>query len=138
MPSSTKFRLQEKGAAMVEVALVLPIFLLVIVGTVQFCILLFGYCSATYACAIAARYIAVHGSGSVSPCASLSVLKSVVTPYLWGPASSASFTSTNSTWPPVPGQTVAIRISFQYPVVIPFTKIQNVAAGTSITATIFQ
>ncbi len=123
---------------MVEFALVFPIFLMMVLGTIQFCIVLFGYCSASYACSLAGQYISVHGSGSTSPCTSLAVLQGVASPYLWGPASNSSLTSANGTWPPVPGQTVTIAVSFQYPVLIPFTKLKNVAAGASITATILQ
>jgi Flp pilus assembly protein TadG len=55
------------GQTIVETALVLPTFVLVIFGLAQFSILLLSYCNASYACRMAVRYASVHSTQSLAP-----------------------------------------------------------------------
>jgi hypothetical protein len=68
----------KSGQAVVETALLLPVFFLLFVGTIQYAITLFTYCNATYACRNAARYASVRSTSSISP-ASVAQVKSLVT-----------------------------------------------------------
>jgi Flp pilus assembly protein TadG len=135
--TSPRTQANQRGAAMVEMALALPIYFLLVYGVIQLSFVLFGFCNATYACRMAARYAAVHGAGSTSACTSAQ-LKTIVMRYLWGAPSTG--TTVNSTWTPDnnPGSTVTVSITIIYPTAIPFSSLSQVTVGTSDQAIILQ
>jgi Flp pilus assembly protein TadG len=120
---------------MVEFALTLPAFFILLFGFVQFAIIFFGYCNAAYASQVAVRYAIVHGSQSATPCTNIA-LTNIATQYLWG-APSGSITVT-STWSPDnnPGSTITVRVSVLYKTLIPFSKLSTVSVGASAQGTI--
>lgn len=124
---------------MVEYALVLGLFIMVVFGIVQFSLILFGYNNATYASRIAMRYAVVHGSTSSTPCTSPTI-SGIVTPLLWG-APSGGYTVT-TTWTPnnTPGSTVSINVTIQYFPTLPFFGAgkQKFTVGTTAWGTIIQ
>jgi Flp pilus assembly protein TadG len=122
---------------MIEMALALPIYFLLVYGVIQLSYVLFGYCNATYACRMAARYAAIHGTGSTSACTSAQ-LKTIALRYLWG--APASGTTVTSTWAPDnnPGSTVTVAITLVYPTAIPFSSLAQVTIGTAAQAIILQ
>ncbi len=65
------------GSALVESAMVLPLFLLIVVGTLEFTLCFTSYLSATYAARYGARYAAMHSNTSPSP-ASTSQVQAVI------------------------------------------------------------
>jgi Flp pilus assembly protein TadG len=122
---------------MIEMALILPAYFMLVFGMVQMCFVLFGYCNATYASRQATRYAAVHGAGSVYPCTSTD-LQNIAKQYLWG-APSGHVTIT-SVWSPDnnPGSTITVKISMVYPTVIPFAKLNQITVGTAAQAIVLQ
>ena len=122
---------------MIEMALVLPVYILLVHGMIQLCFVLFGYCNATYAIRVAARYAALHGTGSTYACTSTD-LQNITKKYLWG-ARLSNVTITN-TWSPDnnPGSTVTIKISIVYPTAIPFSSLSQITVGTAVKTTILQ
>lgn len=122
---------------MVEMALVLPVYFILVFGMVQLCFILFGYCNATYACRQAARYAAVHGSGAVYTCTTTDVAN-VAKQYLWGAPKNGVTVST--TWPSGnnPNSYVNVMITLVYPSAIPFSKMSTITVGTASTAWILQ
>ena len=130
-------RANQRGAAMIEMALVLPVYFLLVYGVFQICFVLFGYCNATYACRVAARYAAVNGTGNTYQCTAADV-KNVATPYLWGAPKNG--TTITTTWPTDhnPGSLVIVRIILVYPTAIPFSKLSQITVGTSSQAIILQ
>jgi Flp pilus assembly protein TadG len=135
--TKVRTRKAQRGAAMLEMALVLPIYFLLVYGVIQLCFVMFGYCNATYACRLAVRYAQIHGTGSTYQCTATDV-SNLATPYLWGAPKNGVTIST--TWSPDnnPGSTVTVKISLVYPTVIPFSKMSQINIGTSASATILQ
>ncbi len=134
---STNRRMKQRGTAMVEMALILPVYFLLVYGTIQFCWVMFGYCNATYACRQAARYAAVHGTGAPYTCTSTDV-KNVASQYLWGAPKNGI--TINSSWPSgnSPNHYLTVTISLVYPTGIPFSSISSIIVGTSATEWILQ
>ncbi len=111
---------RQRGAAMAEMAFVLPVFFLLCWGFMVFAFILFGYCSATYAAKVAVRYASMHGSSSPSPCTSAQ-LTAIAQQYLWGaPANGVTIT-------PV----LTSNIKIVYPTGIPFSSLRSVTIGTT-------
>ncbi len=80
---TTRMRLgEDDGGAVLEVALVMPVFLLMVVGAMQLAIVLFGSCSASFAVRNAVRYASMHSSTSLSP-ATTATVQQTITPWLW-------------------------------------------------------
>jgi Flp pilus assembly protein TadG len=123
-------RAKQRGAAMMEMALVLPVYFILVYGMLQLCFIMFGYCSATYACRQAARYAAVHGTGAAYTCTSTDV-QNVVYQYLWGVPKSA--VTVNTSWPSgnSPNQYFTVSVSLSYPTAIPFSRLSTITVGTS-------
>ncbi len=118
-------------------ALILPVYFLLVFGMVQICFVMFGYCNATYACRQASRFAAVHGTGSTYVATSTD-LQNIAKQYLWG--SPANHVTVTSTWSPDnnPGSTVTVKISMTYPTVMPFANLNQITVGTAAAAQILQ
>ena len=57
----------DSGQSLIELAVVLPLFFMMVIGFINFCMVMFGLCSISYACRQAARYASLHSSASQSP-----------------------------------------------------------------------
>ena len=125
-------RKNQRGASTVEAAFVLPTYLLLCFGFVTFAWIMFGYCNATYAARITARYAAVHGSSSPSPCTNSS-LSTLANSYLWG--APANGVTVASSWPNGKNiyDWVTVNITLVYPTGIPFASLSSITVGTSAT-----
>jgi Flp pilus assembly protein TadG len=127
----------QKGSAMVEFALVVPLFFLIIFGLVEMAIVFAGYCGATYAAQLAVRYATVRGGDNtvVTPCSSTDIT-TLVAPYLWA-AQKNSYTVT-TTWNPdnYTGSTVTVAITLTYKTGIPYSSLNTITIGTSSSGTI--
>ncbi len=122
---------------MVEGALVLGLFMMVVIAITQFSLILFGYNNATYASRVAMRYAIVHGSTSSSPC-SAATISSIITPLLWG-APQGGYTIA-TTWNPnnTPGSTISINVSINYAPMLPYTIQRTFTVGTTTYGTIMK
>ena len=111
----------EDGGAVLEVAVVMPVLLLMLVGLMQFGVVLFGYCSASFAARNAVRFASLHSSTSLQPATTASVQASI-NPYLWMGKQIGAPTVT-PTWPSgnTIGYPVNVSVSVTYSVVLPFT-----------------
>ncbi|HEY1255927.1 MAG TPA: TadE/TadG family type IV pilus assembly protein [Terracidiphilus sp.] len=56
-----------EGSTLMEMAFMLPMFLMLVVGTIQASIVLYNYCDAVYSVRIAARYASLHSDTSGDP-----------------------------------------------------------------------
>ena len=82
-----KFRLrkavgEQDGQAVIETAVVLPLFFLCVMGIFELAMMMFSFCSANYAAREAARYASIHSSTSLSP-ASVASVTAEVNNNLW-------------------------------------------------------
>jgi Flp pilus assembly protein TadG len=114
----------EEGSALLELALVMPVFLLVIFGILQSSFALFAYCNISYASRAAVRYASLHSSSSISPATSTSV-RTIINPFVW--CAPASDVSVMTTWSPSNsvGSTVQVQVQINLPLAIPFSDIQG-------------
>jgi Flp pilus assembly protein TadG len=72
----------QHGDGLIETAVVLPVFLMILFGIAQYAIVLLAYCNATYACRLASRYASMHSASSLAP-DSISQLQGIVTARLF-------------------------------------------------------
>ncbi|MFZ0661083.1 MAG: TadE/TadG family type IV pilus assembly protein [Acidobacteriaceae bacterium] len=72
----------ERGSAMVEFALVLPLFLLLVTGIFSFGIALNNYLTLTDAVSVGAQYLAVSRANTTNPCADAASAIYNAAPYL--------------------------------------------------------
>jgi Flp pilus assembly protein TadG len=77
-------RREESGATLIELAVVLPTFFLLLFGFMNVAIALFAYCDASYAANVAARYASLHSLTSSSP-ATIASVKAVIMASLYIP-----------------------------------------------------
>ncbi len=77
-------RRREDGSTLVEVAIVLPTFFLLLFGFFNIMFVLFGFCDANYAANVAARYASLHSSTSAHP-ATVASVKAVIQANLYIP-----------------------------------------------------
>jgi Flp pilus assembly protein TadG len=73
---------EQNGQAIIETAVVLPLFFLCVIGIFELAFMMFSYCSANYAARAAARYASIHSNTSLSP-ASVATITAVVKDNLW-------------------------------------------------------
>jgi Flp pilus assembly protein TadG len=116
---AAKLREEETGSDLVETALVLPLYLMLIFGITSFAILFFAYCNATYASRTAVRYAVVHSSTSLAPC-NAATLQSIVNPLLWGAPSGGVVVT--SQWNPsnTIGNVVSVTVQMTYTHGLPY------------------
>ena len=120
----------DDGSVLVETALVLPFYFLIIFGLISFAMIFFSYCSATYAAKAAVRYAAVHSATTLSPCTS-STIQTIVTANLWAtPTGGATITSQ---WSPNNsiGSVVSVTIKLNYGANMPFVNLTNFVGTAS-------
>jgi Flp pilus assembly protein TadG len=126
----------ESGAAMIEMAIALPIYLLIVFGLFECSIVLSTYCSATYACRDGARYASLHSASSLSP-ASVSQISAMVQSELFlratmAPTVNVTYTnpSTGATATNAVGNMVLVSASWGQTLTIPFLSSQNFTIAT--------
>jgi Flp pilus assembly protein TadG len=118
-------------------AVLLPVFFLLLFGLFNFSIILFGYCNAGFAARLGARYASLHSSTSLAPCTS-SAITSIVTPYLW--AGTQNQVTVATIWAPgnTVGSTVSVSVTIVYPTAIPFFSITRVTVGSTAQRTVMR
>lgn len=119
-----------EGSVLVETALVLPFYFLIVFGLISFAMIFFSYCSATYAAKAAVRYAAVHSATTLSPCTS-STIQTIVTANLW--AAPAGGVTITSQWSPGNsiGSVVSVTIKLNYGANMPFVNLSNFVGTAS-------
>src|ERR1700728_758515 len=107
-----KRKRSERGSALVEVALILPIVVLFVFGLVQFSTLTFNLNNVAYGATEGARYAVVHGSSSLAPCTAATV-QSIV--FASMPGVPGSVVTVTTTWNPnnSPGSVVTVSVSIK-------------------------
>ena len=127
----------QRGGALLEIALVLPIALMFTFGVIQLGIFLYSYTSATYASRVGVRYAEVHGASSLYPCTAANVV-TIVSAYLTAiPASAVTVTPT---WNPnnIVGNAVTVKVTLAWATGIPIDRLGTITVSTIAAGTILQ
>ena len=116
---------EELASNLIETALVLPLYFLLVFGLMSFAIILFAYGNASYASRLGARFASTHSSTSLLPCTASSI-QNLVAPYLWGapagtPAATVLWSPSNTI-----GSTVTITVKMTYTTGMPYTSFKGV------------
>ena len=139
-PSSTKLKQyaflcralyrDEQGGALIEAALVILLYFILIFGMMNVGIVLFAYTNTVYASKVAVRYAAVHSSASATPCTTNDV-QNLIKPYLLG--APAGGITINSTWSPsnTVGSTFSVTVMLNFPTPLPFTNSFGLQTSTT-------
>lgn len=93
----------EKGSAMVEFTLVLPVLLLVVTGIFSFGIVLNNYLELTDAVAVGAQQLAISRSNTTNPCADTAAIIYNAAPYLDSGKVGLTFVLDGTTYGPYTG-----------------------------------
>lgn len=125
----------EDGSELIETALLLPVFVMILFGTLAFAIVIFGWCNITYASRAAVRYASTHSNASLVPATSATVSAVASTYFIATAAGSTSTTVTYATTNVV-GGTVKVTVSAAYPVVMPFLSRTSYALSSTAQRTI--
>jgi len=128
----------ERGVAMVEAGLVLPIVFMLFFGFIQFALILGAFNSAAYGCRQATRYAIVHGSTAPAPCTAAQLQNIVKANSLMAAAATVSVPS--PVWTPdnTPGSSVTVSATLTFNLAVPFVKIHLFTVTTSSTMDIVQ
>ncbi len=130
LPSHANLFRDENGSTLIEFALVIPIFLLVLFGAFYSFMGLFFYCNASYASRVGARYASLH-SATAPVVATSSSVQTAITPLLWTGALTTP--TVNTVWQPSNsiGGTVTVTVTMSLPLPIPFTSIQSIPVSSA-------
>jgi len=126
----------QSGSTLLEMAVVLPPFFLLLFGLFEFSIVLLGYCSASFACREAARYASVRSSTSISPCTTASI-QALVKTQIWAPSATVTVTPTWASGNTI-GDPVKISVSVAYPVGLAVISVSTVTVTASTQRTIMR
>jgi Flp pilus assembly protein TadG len=126
---------EQNGSGLVETAVSLPLYFLIVFGVAQYGIVLLTYCNATYACRLASRYASMHSSTSLAP-DTVSQIQGLVTSRLFiGSAITPTvnvnyYTMTLSPGSNVVGNVVQVSVSWSQTVQVPFMNSSTFSIGT--------
>ena len=125
----------EDGQALVEMAVTLPVFLLVLFGIAWFAILLFGWCNITYASRVAVRYASIHSNTSLAPATTASITANV-TPYLIASTTGTATTTVVYNTSNTIGSQVTVTVSATYKPIVPYASLTAFALSSTSQRTI--
>src|SRR6185437_11682740 len=139
IPSGVISRRRARGTALVEFALVVPLLLTLLIGTIECGWAVYADHFVATAAAAGARYAMVRGatcSGLPSACpAAASDIQSYVSSLAPPGVTAASLSSTTS-WSPnnSPGSTVTVVVTYAFPMQIPFVTLGslNLSARSAV------
>ncbi len=123
----------EGGTYALEMALMMPLYLMLIFGFTSVALLLFVYCEASYASRAAVRFASVRSAtnGVYTPCsaADISNLVTALMPGLSG--GTLSFPSYGCTGSNAAGSLITVTVQVRYPVGLPYIA----ASGITLSST---
>jgi len=126
---------EQSGASLIEAAVVLPIYLLIFLGTFQYSLVLLTYCNATYACRLASRYASMHSTASLAP-DTVAQIQGLVTSRLFiGPGITPTisvnyYTANLQAGSNVVGNVVLVSVTWTQTVTLPFSTPSTFSIST--------
>ena len=129
---------EEPGQSLIELALVLPVFLLLVFGFISFVMVIYGLSNATYASRLLIRYACVHSSTSYKPISSSDVT-AIVAPYMNNfPSNTYTITPSWSTGSPTLGGNATVSIAITYHITLPGFTLSPLTVQTSASGSVVQ
>ncbi len=118
------FWLDEEGSYLIETALAMPMFFMVIFLFISTSLALFVYGNLTYGAEAAVRFATVHSNTSVSPCTIMQIREAAVNGIM---TAAGGTVTTSANWSPTNtlGSTVTVSVTAIYPTILPFIGQQN-------------
>jgi len=126
----------DSGQSLIELALILPMFFVLMIGFINFCMVIFGFSNIAYACRQADRYACLHSHTSLLPVTN-STIDALVAPYVFNYPSN-SYTDTLSNGSNAVGGTATVAVKITYKIVLPFISIPTITLSSSASGTITQ
>jgi len=130
---SAKRRRSQAGNTMVETALVITCYLMIVFGIIEFSQATFAWNFVSYAARNATRYASVHGATSQTIATAQSVTNVVLAQAV---ALNASNLTVSTTWTPnnQPGSTVQVKVSYLYKplLVVVFPSVQTFSSTSQM------
>lgn len=109
------------AASVLELVFVLPVVILILLGTIDISMLIYAYGTVAEAARAGARYAIVHGSASSSPAGPTANNAAVASAaQVYAPALNPASLTVTSNWPSGsndPTRSVTVNVSYQYPLV---------------------
>lgn len=122
--------MQSRGQALVELAVTMPLFCMLLFGVVEFGMGLVSYCSAGYAIREGSRFASLHSSTSLAP-ATTANIQSVIQQHLYMPNATSVSIGVYYGGGNVINSEVGIGLTWTQQVNIPFFKQQGLSMGVS-------
>jgi len=124
----------KQAQSLVEMALVMPVFCLLLYGLFAFAMVFSGWACATYTARVAARYVCMHSASSVLPCTvgaggGCSQELALIYPLIWGAAPNGLTVSTNL-GSGSPGGWVTVRVTVKYNLIMPFSNMSTLTVSS--------
>ena len=133
-----RFETDQTGQGLVELALVLPVFLLLLFGFISFAMVMYGLSNATFATRLLVRYACVHSSTSYRPVSTVDAT-SLVAPYMNNfPSNTYSITPSWSTGGPAVGSNATVTIAITYHIALPGLTLSPLTVHTSASGIVVQ
>lgn len=128
----------ELGQSLIELALVLPVFLLMIFGFINFAMVMYGLSNATYASRMLIRYACVHSSTSYTPITTAAIAN-YIAPYMNNfPSNTYTATTSWSSGAPAVGSSISVTLSITYHVTLPGFTLSPLTVSTSASGVVVQ
>jgi Flp pilus assembly protein TadG len=126
---------RQRGSAMVEYALVLPIYLCLLLGSINGALVMYLWNCTAYAARAATRYASVHGSTATYTCTSTDLQNLV-----YNSVPGMRKATVTTTWTPnnSPGNTVTVNVKLTFSTFVPLIRSQSLAIASSSTMTILE
>ena len=133
-----RFKTDQTGQGLIELALVLPVFLLLIFGFISFAMVMYGISNATFATRLLIRYACVHSSTSYKPISTTDAT-TVVAPYMNNfPSNTYSITPSWGTGGPTVGSKATVTIAITYNISLPGLTLSPLTVHTSASGIVVQ
>ena len=120
----------EEGTYTVEVALMMPVFVVLLFGFISASLLLFVYCETTYAAQAAVRYASLRSTFSTASTASgvQSLVSNLMIPAGGGSLQppTVSYAASNAI-----GTGVSVTVQVKYPVSLPFIPLSSITLSST-------
>jgi Flp pilus assembly protein TadG len=136
-PKSDSLKRRQKGSAMVESALTFLVFMVLLLGILDFGRMVWSYTLISYAAREATRYAMVRGTGT-SHTASSDQIKAIVTSQAPGLGLDTSNTAVTFTPDQSPGSTVKVAVTYNFTPLVPYIPSGTVTLKSTSQMMIYQ